>query len=227
MPEFANVVEFNYLKNWDRHTLTASLYYRYTENVIEQVRIVKQDTMNTTYENITYAQNAGAELVAKNKLFRDYLDLTTSVSAFYYQLGGNEEYHISKTENFSWRAKINAGIRIIDNLSAQISANYNSPRLIAQGKVSHNYSMDIGFKAFFLKRKLSLTVSVRDLLNSRFRSDDTTYGDNFYQEAGRTSNGRTYRINLSYKFGDMKGGKNKKGKDREENSETEDMDFDF
>ncbi|MBO4370664.1 MAG: TonB-dependent receptor [Paludibacteraceae bacterium] len=229
MPEFANNVELNYLKNWEQHTLTVGLFYRYTENVIETVRTVYLDTMMTTYENITFSQNAGAEIIAKDKLFHNYLDLTTSVSAYYYQLGGNEAYNIAKTENFSWRAKINANIRILDNLSAQVSGNYNSPRLIAQGRTSHTYSMDVGLKATFLNKSLSLTASVRDVLNSRSRMTDTTYSDNFYQEAGRTTNGRTYRIALSYKFGNLNGKQKKnKNKNRNESEELgEDSDFDF
>ena len=38
MPEFANSVEINYLKNWERHTLSVGLFYRYTENVIQSVK---------------------------------------------------------------------------------------------------------------------------------------------------------------------------------------------
>ena len=223
MPEFGNVVELNYLKDWELHSLSASLFYTYTENVIQQVsRLLTTDVMERTYENITYSQNAGAEIVAKNRLFRNYLDLTTTLSAYYYQLGANAEYGIKRKDTFSWSARINAGVKIISNLSAQVSAFYNSPRIVAQGSVAQSYGIDLGLKANFLKKKLSLSFSVRDILNSRHRGVNVTEGINFYQESYNNSNGRSYRLTLTYNFGDMKS----KNKDRKNSDRSDGDDFD-
>ena len=110
---------------------------------------------------------------------------------------------ISKTETFSWNARINANVKIINNLSAQLTGYYNSPRLVAQGSVGHRYGMDIGLKASFLEKALNLSFTVRDVLNSRSKNTSETWGDNFYQENGNISSGRSYRLSLSYNFGNM------------------------
>jgi outer membrane receptor protein involved in Fe transport len=224
MPEFANSVEINYLKNWERHTLSVGLFYRYTENVIQSVkRLTDLGIMENTYENITYSQNAGAEIVAKNRLFNNYLDLTTSLSAYYYQLGANEEWDVVETNSFSWNARINANVKIISNLSAQITAYYNSPRIVAQGTVGDNYAMDLGLRANFLNKTLSLSLSVRDVLDSRTHTQNITWGENFYQENANTTCGRSYRLTLTYNFGNMKAKKQKKNENTNEDS-GEDMD---
>jgi hypothetical protein len=224
MPEFANSVEINYLKNWERHTLSVGLFYRYTENVIQSVkRLTDLGIMENTYENITYSQNAGAEIVAKNRLFNNYLDLTTSLSAYYYQLGANEEWDVAETNSFSWNARINANVKIISNLSAQITAYYNSPRIVAQGTVGDNYAMDLGLRANFLNKTLSLSLSVRDVLDSRTHTQNITWGENFYQENVNTTCGRSYRLTLTYNFGNMKAKKQKKNENTNEDS-GEDMD---
>ena len=99
--------------------------------------------------------------------------------------------------------RLNANVKIINNLSAQVTGYYNSPRLVAQGSVGHRYGMDLGIKASFLEKALNLSFSVRDVLNSRSKSMSETWGDNFHQENGNISSGRSYRLTLSYNFGNM------------------------
>ncbi|MEE1174746.1 MAG: TonB-dependent receptor [Paludibacteraceae bacterium] len=210
MPEFSNNVEVNYLKTWDEHTLSAGLYYSYTENVIQRVsKLNSEGVMENTFENINYSHNAGIELIAKNRLFKNYLDLTTSVTGYYYSLGENEEYKIAKTETFSWNARVNANVKILSNLSAQVTAYYNAPRLVAQGTVDHRYGLNAGIKASFLNKALSVNFTVNDILNSRSNSLRTNYSDNFYQESANTSVGRSYRLSISYNFGNMRPKRNK------------------
>lgn len=218
MPEFSNNVELNYLKTWDLHTLSAGMYYSYTENVIQRVsKLNETGVMENTYENINYSHNAGIELIAKNRLFKNYLDLTTSVTGYYYCLGENKEYNIARTENFSWNARINANVKIIKNLSAQVTAYYNAPRLVAQGSVDHRYGLNAGIKASFLDKALSINFTVNDILNSRSHSVRTSWSDNFYQESATTSIGRTYRLSLSYNFGNMKPKRDKNSKPNNQN----------
>lgn len=203
-PEYSNNLEFNYLKTWEFHTISLGAFYTYTEDVIQRVqKLTESGVMETTWGNITQSQSAGLDLTLKNRLFRNYLDLTTTATAYYYQLGENAEYNISKTETFSWNVRLNANVKIISNLSAQITGYYNSPRLVAQGSVGHRYGMDLGLKASFLEKALNLSFTVRDVLNSRSKSTSETWGDNFHQENGNISSGRSYRLTLSYNFGNM------------------------
>lgn len=223
LPEFSNNVEINYLKTWEAHTLSAGIYYAFTENVIQRVRKLNANgIMENTFENINYAHNAGIEFIAKNRLFRNYLDLTTSLTGYYYCLGENETYHIQRTENFSWNARINANVKIISNLSAQVTAYYNAPHLVAQGRVDHRYGLNAGIKASFLDKTLSLNFTVNDILNSRSNSIRTNWSDNFYQESANTSMGRSYRLTLSYNFGNMRP---KKGKPMPNNNSNGDSQF--
>ncbi len=203
-PEYSNNVEFNYLKTWEMHTLSVGAFYSYTENVIQRVQKLNDNgVMESTWDNINQSQSAGIDLTVKNRLFNNYLDLTTTATAYYYQLGENKDYNIAKTQTFSWNARINANVKIINNLSAQLTGYYNSPRLVAQGSVGHRYGMDIGLKASFLEKALNLSFTVRDVLNSRSKNTSETWGDNFYQENGNISSGRSYRLSLSYNFGNM------------------------
>jgi outer membrane receptor protein involved in Fe transport len=231
MPEYSNNVELNYLKTWDEHTISAGLYYSYTENVIQQVKKLNEmGIMENTYDNINYSHNAGIELTAKNRLFHNYLDLTTNLTGYYYCLGENAAYNIERSQNFSWNARVNANVKIISNLSAQITAYYNAPRLVAQGSVDHRYGLNAGIKASFLDKALTLNFTVNDILNSRSHSVRTNWSDNFYQESANTSIGRSYRLSIAYNFGNMRPKKSKSTQNKlsaGESMDESDMTGDF
>lgn len=81
-PSYTNAFELNYIKNWDNHTLSASGYYRTSDDLIQQIRFMGIDNvMYSTYDNVSRSQSAGLELMAKNKLFKR-LDLTSAANIF-------------------------------------------------------------------------------------------------------------------------------------------------
>ncbi|HOF98877.1 MAG TPA: TonB-dependent receptor [Paludibacteraceae bacterium] len=209
LPEFASSLELNYLKTWNQHSLSASAYYRFTDNVIENVRYMNGQTMESTYFNITKSKNAGLELVAKNNLFK-ILSLTSSLNLYYSQLDSasftspyNTTVTIPNQDDFSWSGRLLANLMLSKNTSAQITGRYLSPRIISQGERAANYSLDLGFRQTFFDRKLNLNLMVRDLLNSR-KWKSTTWGTDFYQVSESYFHGRMVGMTLSYNFGNMK-----------------------
>jgi len=211
LPEFSSSMEFNYLKSWDNHSLSSSAYYRFTDNVIENVRFMNARTMESTYMNVTKSQSTGLELVAKNRLFT-ILNLTSSVNLYYSKMDSSVYVNpytpsISTTipgqDSFSWSARIMANLMFSKTFSGQISGGYEAPELIAQGKENASYSIDMGLRKTFFDRKLSLNLMVRDLLNSR-KHNSTTWGDGFYQRSESSFHGRMVGVTVSYNFGNMK-----------------------
>lgn len=212
LPAYSSALELNYLKVWDRHTLSAGLFYRFADGVIQNVKYMDGDIMKNTYVNIAKRQSVGLEVVGKNRLFGSLLQLTTSVNFYYNTLSG-EEYHdmvngnqvdisLAKQEIFAWSARMNASFMFTKAFSGQLTARYRSPRVVAQGTTTHSYSIDLGLRHTFLDKKLALSLNVRDLLNSRNRST-TTMGPGFWQYQLRQWNSRTIGLVLTYSFGNM------------------------
>src|SRR5690606_18803012 len=84
----------------------------------------------------------------------------------------------------------------------QLSGRYQSPRVLPQGKRLENFSADFAMKKDFLKNdKATITFSVNDIFDSQ-RSGVIYDTDNFYQETYRRRRVRSFRVSLSYKFGD-------------------------
>lgn len=228
-PEYATAVEFNYLKSWDNHSLSASTYYRFTDQVIQNVSFIRNGTMESTYMNLAKTTSSGVELVAKDRLFK-IVNLTSSLNLFYNKLDSSVYSNpydatittvIPEQENFSWDAKVMANIVLSKTTFGQITGQYSAPRLIAQGRETPSYSIDLGLRQTFLNRNLSLNLMVRDLLNTRKRNT-ITWGDGFYQTNESYFHGRMIGLTVSYNFGNMKPKMDKKKQDNQQ----QDMNFD-
>jgi outer membrane receptor protein involved in Fe transport len=210
-PQYSSSMELNYIKTWDAQTLSASVYYHNTDNVIQNVRFLNGKTMESTYLNVTSSQNTGLELISKNRLFT-ILNLTSTVNLYYSKLDSStykNPYNsaiiipIAGQSNFSWSANVMANLMLSKTFSGQITGNYASKQLIAQGTENGKYSIDLGIRKSFMNRNLSVSMNVRDLLNSD-HNNQTTSGTGFYQKTSTYFHGRMYGLTLSYNFGNMK-----------------------
>lgn len=224
LPQYSNSLELNYIKNWESHTLSASLYYRNTDNVIQRISYRDGDIMKSTFENIAKTQSAGTELILKNNLFR-MIDLTSTLNFYYNKLDGFSYLPAGATtpvvgeadEDFSWSARIIANIMLPWGVSLQATGDYNSRELVAQGYRKANHAIDLGLRKSFLDRKLSLTINTRDLLNSRKR-ETITSGSGFSQESVFARSGRTVGFTLTYNFGNMKGSSKRPDRQEQQNN---------
>ena len=208
-PEFSSAFELNYLKSWDSHSFSASGYYRFTDDVIQRVRYrAEHNNMEATYMNITQSNYAGLELIAKNRLLK-MVNLTSSINLYYSQMDSavyitpyNRSESIKQQEGFSWNARVMANLMFSPTFTGQITTQYRSPRVIAQGTQTGNYSIDLGLRKSFFNRNLNVSANVRDLLNSR-RMKSNTFGAGFEQYSEFYWSSRTFGLTLSYNFGNM------------------------
>ncbi len=221
-PSYSSSLELNYLKTWEKHTISAGVFYRFRDDIVQNItyRDLNSDAniMKNTYMNIAKRQEVGLEVVGKNRLWNDFLQLTTSVNVYYNTmteadyngtLNGEEVHvHIPKEDIFSWSARLNASFMFTKTFSGQLTGRYRSPRVVAQGTSSHSYSIDLGLRKTFLDRKLALAFNVRDILNSRARSN-TKWGEGFWQFSENRWNSRMVSVSLSYNFGNMRQKPNK------------------
>ena len=227
LPSYSSSLELNYLKNWERHTLSAGLFWRYKDGVVQNVKYMDSDVMKNTYLNVANRQELGVEVVAKNRLFKELLQLTTNVNFYWntissahysnYLNGSLVDIDLPAQNILAWSARINAQFLFTRTFSGQISARYRSPRVVAQGETSHSYTIDIGLRKTFLNKQLALALNVRDLLDSRARRN-TTWGDGFWQYQERRWHSRSIGLTLTYNFGN-----NTPKRDGKDNGRTEDM----
>jgi hypothetical protein len=212
LPAYSNNLELNYLKTWERHTLSAGVFWKYNEGAIQNYKYMDGNVMKNTYFNIGARQELGVEVVAKNRLFGDILQLTTSANFYWNNIAAVDEtivhqgvtipIQLDKQNIFAGSVRIAAQFMFTKDFSGQIRANYRSPRVVAQGTTSHSYSIDIGLRHTFLNKQLALALNVRDLLDSRARKN-TTWGDGFWQFSENRWHSRSVSLTITYNFGNQ------------------------
>lgn len=212
LPAYSNNLELNYLKTWERHTLSAGVFWKYREGAVQNVKYMDGEVMKNTYFNISTRQELGIEVVAKNRLFGELLQLTTSANFYWNNVSAVNQTILHQGKEipinlpgqniFAGSVRLNAQFLFTKNFSGQISANYRSPRVVAQGTTSHSYSIDLGLRHTFLNKQLALALNVRDLLDSRARRN-TTWGDGFWQFSENRWHSRTISLTVTYNFGNQ------------------------
>lgn len=231
-PEITSAFELNYIKTWDNHTLSSSLFYRFNDDDIERVSLVRNGQMESTYMNLTKEHDFGMELISRNKLFR-ILNLTSTLNMYYNRLKGSTyqdpfrddvKFELPELESFSWDARVMANMMFSPTFSGQVTGNYRSSELLAQGERYARYSVDAGLRKTFFDRKLSLNLNVRDIFNTRgFKG--TTWGEGFYQYSENQRRGRMFGLTLTYNFGNMRPKKIERPTSSEGMDDGSDMDM--
>jgi len=214
LPSYSNNLELNYLKTWERHTLSAGVFWKYNEGAVQNIKYMDGGVMKNTYLNVSTRQELGVEVVAKNRLFGELLQLTTSANFYWNNIaevhqtiihqGTEIPVNLAGQNIFAGSVRINAQFLFTKNFSGQITGMYRSPRVVAQGTTSHSYSLDIGLRHTFLNKQLALALNVRDLLDSRARRN-TTWGDGFWQFSENRWHSRSISLTLTYNFGNQMG----------------------
>ena len=207
-PEYTNSFSLNFLKTWDKHTLSVSAYYRPTTDVIQRIRWQStiDNVMYMTSENVAKRQNMGIEVIGKNSLWR-VLDLTTTVNAYYSKLDDYsyiiEGQNISGKgeEAFSWDARLLASVMLPYDLSLQVTGNYRSRGAITQGHRRPNAGLDLGIRKTFFNKTFALAINWRDVFDSQ-HWENYTSSDTFWRHQ-KNWRKRGINIQLTWNFGNM------------------------
>lgn len=217
-PQYSNSFELNYIKTWTYHMISVSAYLRTSDNIMNRISYLNGDVIYTTWANVSEITNSGVELVVKNNLFKNRLDLTTTVNLYNNHISawshtlkddfGNDVHLGGKKQNsFAWDFRIMAQVRLPWNLNLQATGRYSSKHLEAQGSHQPGWSVDAGLRRAF--GNWSVSLNCRDIFDSRkFKS--TVNGINYTQENKRWRGGRNLSITIKYSFGNIKAKQNRK-----------------
>lgn len=216
LPEDVHSFELGYNKYWKKVTLTSSLYFRQTNDVIQRVRSIPDASgiITTTPQNLTRQLNSGLELIGRFDLIKA-LNFTSNVNLYQQKIEGDARYGIEDRSGFSWNANLTANISAIKNLSFQLRGDYRAPEVMAQGKRNAMYGIDGGAKYDFPNKKASLSLNIRDVFNTRRWS--MTTDDNFtFIDFQRRMQGTMGNLTFSYRFGKTLFNSTKKNKKDEQ-----------
>ena len=200
-PEYIDSYEFNYFRKIKEHSVSATLYYRYTKNLISRFRSIDSLTGVSTMTFINYSSsaNTGLEIVVKNQ-FGKAVSSTTTFNYFNNKINGeNIDAALQSTSN-NWTLRGNINIKASKTTSLQITGMYMSAIRNPQGTFRGMSGIDIGARRDFMKGKLNLSVNITDIFDTR-KMVIHNVGEGFVYDAERKRESQVANFTLVYRFG--------------------------
>ena len=215
-PEYTNSYEMGYSTIFFDFNIYTSLFLKQTSGLITQISsLVNNGITESTYENVSSEKNYGTELVANGSLFKWW---RLNANASYFRADINDPLLVTGTTNFSysWTGRINSTWNLDKSLSLQISSTYNSPIVRPQGKTDAIYFTDVAVKKDFLDGRLSATLRLSDIFNTRKYSSET-YGNGFTSFNTGQRDSRILYLGITFNINNYK-----QQKDRVKDMNTDD-----
>ncbi len=202
--EVSHTFDFSYGKFTPKYNFNLSLNSAFTNNTIEQISTMQANGVKvTTYENIGKNQRYGAYLYGMLRI-KTKFTLNTNIGANYTILESNDGRNL-KNEGFTYNGSLNCRYTAWKNGTISAFGGVFSPRIMLQGQSSLYYYNNFSISQEMLKKKLTASVSISDPFRQRMKYEMVYDDPTFHQEMVNYNYNRMLRVNLSYRFGQMKG----------------------
>ena len=201
-PEFTDSYELNYIKYMDNLTITGGFFYRHTKDKIQRILIFNPDgTTNRTPQNLATGDDYGLEMTFHYSGI-NWLRLDGNANFFRQQVNGQNVDDSFTASTTTWFGRLTSRATFWKS-DLQLRFNYRAPRETVQGRSRHMASLDLGWSKDILNKQGTLTLSVRDLFNSRRRAGETI-GDGFYRTDEFQWRARTVSLAFNYRINQKK-----------------------
>jgi outer membrane receptor protein involved in Fe transport len=202
-PERYHNLEFNYGRFGKMTNLNLTVYYSYSQNSIQDYSWMIDTVTYTSYYNLGKIWSTGCSLYGSIKFG----------TKFTFNLSGSARYSdIESTMNENlksqgWGGNFNSNFQYSLNKSLKFSVYggmyFSGVNL--QSKGSPYYYSGISINKMFFKDKLTVSISARNPFWKEIKRTWETTDPNFYIKNVYNNKIRFFGINLSLRFGEMKG----------------------
>ena len=207
-PEYANLLELNYMMNYKLGFISLEAFYRQTDNKMSRYgELNTEGVLEYSWGNLDKDVSIGTELMINTEIAK-WWSVNLNTSIFQYQLIGEYSDETVERTSTNMTARLMSNFKFKTNTSFQINGMYRSPSATIDGEREAMYFVSAGIKQDLFKRKLSVSLNVKDIFQTGKRVSTTetdTY--NIYSEMYRQA--PTATIKLSYKLNSYKGSKNR------------------
>jgi len=204
-PEYTHSLEASYLVNWNSGSILSSAYYRHRTGVIERIAIVDSAGFTRTQPVNLATQDAyGLELnVSWNPV--KWWKFNSNTNFYRAITEGVFENQLFYSDTYTWTNRSTSRFTFFKTWDFQTGLNYQAPRITTQGKDLSLFFVDIGLSRDLLKGNGSLTLSVRDLFNTRkFRSIIDREDEGYYSESEYQGRVRQFLVTFTYRINSKK-----------------------
>ncbi|MDH3699230.1 MAG: TonB-dependent receptor [Flavobacteriaceae bacterium] len=197
-PTYTNAFDIGYLKRWDKFTFTTSGYYNRSTGVFQFITLETGDFVEIdnpddplnpvlvpvqarTPINLATDTRIGWEATSTWTPKRSWR-FTWNINLFQQNLRGDYQYTNFMNEeivqnfdadNFTWFTRLSAKLPLPGAIDFQTNLFYRGPSENAQSKRKGILSTNLAFSKDLIKDKMTLSLNVSDLFNTRKRRSET------------------------------------------------------
>jgi outer membrane receptor protein involved in Fe transport len=206
-PVFTDAFEIGYMKRWEKANFLVSPFYRYSTGTVERILLADSNGINYRIPvNLGFRNSFGLELSGSGSL-KKWWDVNASFNFFRETTKGSYESQNYDADTYGWTARGMSKWKIKKKLSLQVTGRYRSAQQTIQGRRKDMWSVDLAGALDVLKGNGTLTLSVRDLFNTRLRRS-VTYGPDFYDESDFQWMSRYGQLTFTYRLNQKKNRRN-------------------
>lgn len=202
-PSLTHNAEIGWTKFFQRFgNVSLEGYARYSQNEIDNLTDVTTMEDEYLHKIVNYSKpyNMGSSYRvggSANVTFRPsgFFNLRLYLNAYEYGYFMDSPRDGSTIHNhkFSYSARLNCWAKFLENYQVHASVNYSSPTMGLYSVRGQRFFCNLGLRADFFKRKLSVFVNVQDIFNWQARHGSKSENDNPYFIS--QSNTTTYYFN--------------------------------
>lgn len=202
-PEFIDSYEAGFQNFFGKTMLSAEVYYRVNHDKIEHVRSVHDNNVTLhTVENVGTDYSLGSELLLDFDPLRNW-SVNLMGNLYEYRIEGALGGEPFARKSFNWSARFNNMIRIGKSTQLQANGRYNGPSVSSQGRRAGYFVADIAVRQELLRKVLSVTLQVRDLLRTN-KNEYIASGADFYSYRYSSRESPVIMLNLRYAYNQQK-----------------------
>lgn len=218
-PEYTDSYELSYIQYLPGTSLTPTLFYRRTKDLISRTRsFIDSNTTLTTFVNYTNSKSYGAELIFNSQPVQ-FWNINGSVSYFKTEVDASNISSSYVNEGSTWSARVSSSLFLPLQFSLQMSYFYSGDIIAAQATVEPFSSFDASLKKDFFNGRVTTTFRVSDIFNTLKFKVNINNDASFKELLERKRDTRVFNFTLSYKFGEAD--KNQPRRRRDSNRENQ------
>jgi outer membrane receptor protein involved in Fe transport len=177
--EFINSFELNYKKNIGSASLSATVFHRSRTDKIERLRIPYESAIRAgvtldSMANVGNDYSSGLEFNGQIQPLRRW-NIGVNGSLYHYRIVNKLQRDARDESSTNYDITVNNAFDAGPYTRLQLDGNFVGPSVTTQGRTNAFWYINLAIRQQFFKRRLSGTLSIRDVFHSaRYVSNITT-----------------------------------------------------
>jgi len=204
-PVYTDAMELNYQMNFDKMFWALETYFRHTKGQMEMVSSLAtdgSDILISRFENLSDNNNMGFSVTGQWDPVK-WFGVNVDLSVRQYYIKGVYNGEERKQDGNSWRTRETFNFTPGKNTKIQVTLRYNGANKTLISSNKGNLDAGLAIRQSFFKKKVTATLGMRDMFNTRKR-ESTTITDEYYLYSNRHNTWPVWNAGVSIKLNNFK-----------------------